>query len=140
MRSCHEPAASTRPRRLSPAACRPAKAPRRRADPPLSKQARRRFTLSHASPIVKIFSNTPKQDPSRAQRTLDVQRVPVALAPGADAASSQVKVDAAYRFGRLLIVAGWCTGNGELGLTADGRPLEVRRVVVARDDVAKHFK
>lgn len=69
----------------------------------------------------------------------DVQNSPVLLGPADDPGSAKLKIDAAYRFDKTVIVAGWCTGKRELGLSVDGLALEVQRVELARPDVAAHF-
>lgn len=87
---------------------------------------------------MKLFSTTSKSPSAVAAD--DVQRAPLTIGAASDAGGAKLKVDAAYRFGTSVIVAGWCSGKVDLGLTLDGRALDLRRVDVARPDVASHFQ
>ncbi len=55
-------------------------------------------------------------------------------------AAGHIKVDAAYRIGTAVYVAGWCTSDHVLTLRCDGRDVTTRRYDTARHDVAGHFK
>ncbi len=92
---------------------------------------------------MKIFPSFHKSGVVPSGRTTDVQAAPVARSEG-DVAKNKfkhrIKVDSAYRFKRSVIVAGWRTGNFEVGLVANGRELDVRHVSVSRPDVASHFE
>lgn len=87
---------------------------------------------------MKLFSNSSKQVVAVNSRAADVQSVPFVF--GTSDPKNKIKVDAAYRFGQSLIVAGWRSGECELGLIANGRELNMRHVPVARPDVATHFQ
>lgn len=86
---------------------------------------------------MKLF--TPRQETPPIDRTVDVQARPARFATADGATAGQVKVDAAYRVGRHVLVAGWRTGAAELDLFAGGQRLEARPIRVARGDVAAHL-
>jgi GT2 family glycosyltransferase len=89
---------------------------------------------------VKLFSTAAKPTPPVTARHSDIQAAPAPLSSSGEGATQRIKIDAAYRFGASVMVAGWCSGDVELGLSANGVELDTRHTNVARQDVAEHLQ
>lgn len=69
----------------------------------------------------------------------DVQGPPIPVGNPQASPPELLIVDKAYYKRGQLFVEGWCTGDLEFGLEADGEPLKPRRLSVTRPDVASNL-
>jgi len=86
-----------------------------------------------------LLSNTSlKKSIQRELIAIDVEASPVLLV-ASDGKSCQLKVDEAYQLANKLVVAGWCTGSIEIGLSSNGVNLEIEKIAISRQDVSKNL-
>lgn len=87
---------------------------------------------------MKIFSSLQKQKPESVEGP-DIQFQPVTLPSDGKNPAGQIKIDAAYQIGKLVLVAGWRTSPFSLQLASGSKALPTRELQIARADVATHF-
>lgn len=88
---------------------------------------------------MNIFKKTNRTASIKSATLLDVQNTPIPIGDPMAKPVQQIKVDLVCRIDSQIIIAGWTTAKNDLGLRAGSKELELRRMMVARPDVATHF-